>query len=75
MKTNVLLPLSLHFYCDKLKLNSLKYLNIPLVKGRGREGIELIIFQEIGLLIAALCLTHRLCQETKLGWFCQNTIR
>lgn len=60
MKTNVHLPLSLHYYCDKPKLNSLKHLNISLEKESGREGIEQIIFQEVGLLIAALCLTNRL---------------
>lgn len=43
IKTNVPLPLSFHCYCDKHKLNSVKCLNISLVK-ESKEGTEQIIF-------------------------------
>ena len=56
MMTNVLFPLSLNFYRDKPKLDSLKYLNISLVtislSWSGREDTEQITFQKIGLFMA-----------------------
>lgn len=51
----MLFPLSWCCYCEKPKLDSLKYLNISLVKESGREGTEHILFQKVGLLVAIPC--------------------
>lgn len=73
--TNVLFPLSLNFYRDKPKLDSLKYLTISLVtislSWSGREDTEQKTFQKIGLFMALPPMPVPR-QQTVQGWFSQE---